>query len=99
MLGALQLAAKALMELESDERDGFLLSLKAFANVERTRDQFDILDALSRLSTMATSTWQAGVLPSPRHQVLTLVHVVWTYSFMYYYRLKREREATSPPKS
>jgi hypothetical protein len=99
MLGALQLAAKTLLELESDEQDGFLLSLEAFANVERAWDQFDRLDALSRLSTTATSIWQAGVLPSPRHQVLTLIHVVWTYSFIYYYRLKREREATSPPKS
>ncbi|MGD0158524.1 MAG: hypothetical protein ABSB50_20730 [Terracidiphilus sp.] len=98
MLGALQLAARTLLELEADDGDAFLSRLKSFVNVKRTPDQFDMLDELSRLSAMATSVWQAGVLPSPKHQVLTLVHVVWNYSFMYYFRLKKEREATSSPK-
>lgn len=92
MLGALRLSATTLLEIEGLGVDDFSHSLEAFASAKRTADQFEALDALARLSSVATSTWQSGVSPSPRHKVLTLIHAVWNYTYRHYFWIKKQRD-------
>jgi hypothetical protein len=102
MLGALQAAARNLLECDTSLDPAIKAQLSDLAMAKKSKDGYEILVALE--------TWH-NVMPrgpleprSPAGIMRRLTEIVWHYNFMPYFRMKKEREnkaggAASPPPS
>jgi hypothetical protein len=96
ILGAVRLAAEALINANDQPPDSFKKSIEQIARAPRSADQYEIMAVLAVLQSKSWLPELRGDSSGHRRLMLELATFAWYGTFGHYYWLKRQREAAGP---